>query len=62
MTSTSGNHVRATIVDNLPKPSWLCGPGEMFASWRLGARRWEKARRTRCVSGSVRRKRPGWMS
>src|ERR1700722_2882641 len=27
--------VRATIVGSLPKPSWLCGPGEMFAKWRL---------------------------
>jgi 5-methyltetrahydropteroyltriglutamate--homocysteine methyltransferase len=30
-----GNLVRATIVGSLPKPSWLCGPGEMFANWRL---------------------------
>jgi 5-methyltetrahydropteroyltriglutamate--homocysteine methyltransferase len=35
MTNPSGNHVRATIVGSLPKPSWLCGPGEMFAKWRL---------------------------
>ncbi|WP_158932084.1 methionine synthase [Acidisphaera sp. S103] len=35
MTNPSGNHVRATIVGSLPKPSWLCGPGEMFANWRL---------------------------
>jgi 5-methyltetrahydropteroyltriglutamate--homocysteine methyltransferase len=35
MTTTMGNHVRATIVGSLPKPSWLCGPGEMFANWRL---------------------------
>jgi 5-methyltetrahydropteroyltriglutamate--homocysteine methyltransferase len=27
--------VRATIVGSLPKPSWLCRPGEMFAKWRL---------------------------
>ena len=33
MTGTQG--VRATIVGSLPKPSWLCGPGEMFANWRL---------------------------
>ena len=26
------NHVRATIVGSLPKPSWLCGPAEMFAA------------------------------
>jgi 5-methyltetrahydropteroyltriglutamate--homocysteine methyltransferase len=35
MIDMSGNHVRTTIVGSLPKPSWLCGPGEMFASWRL---------------------------
>jgi 5-methyltetrahydropteroyltriglutamate--homocysteine methyltransferase len=29
------NRVRATIVGSLPRPSWLCGPGEMFAKWRL---------------------------
>jgi 5-methyltetrahydropteroyltriglutamate--homocysteine methyltransferase len=34
-TEPAGNQVRATIVGSLPKPSWLCGPGEMFASWRL---------------------------
>jgi len=37
MTNTPGNQVRATIVGSLPKPSWLCGPGEMFANWRLPA-------------------------
>ena len=35
MTEAPRNHVRATIVGSLPKPSWLCGPAEMFASWRL---------------------------
>jgi 5-methyltetrahydropteroyltriglutamate--homocysteine methyltransferase len=35
MTLPPGNQVRATIVGSLPKPSWLCGPGEMFANWRL---------------------------
>jgi len=35
MITPSGNQVRATIVGSLPKPSWLCGPGEMFANWRL---------------------------
>ncbi|MGE0222963.1 MAG: methionine synthase [Acetobacteraceae bacterium] len=27
--------VRATIVGSLPKPSWLAGPGELTATWRL---------------------------
>jgi 5-methyltetrahydropteroyltriglutamate--homocysteine methyltransferase len=35
MADTPDNKVRATIVGSLPKPSWLCGPGEMFANWRL---------------------------
>jgi 5-methyltetrahydropteroyltriglutamate--homocysteine methyltransferase len=33
--SPPDHHVRATIVGSLPKPSWLCGPAEMFAAWRL---------------------------
>jgi 5-methyltetrahydropteroyltriglutamate--homocysteine methyltransferase len=33
--SQPNRHVRATIVGSLPKPSWLCGPAEMFAAWRL---------------------------
>ena len=37
MTTPQSNQVRATIVGSLPKPSWLCGPGEMFANWRLPA-------------------------
>jgi 5-methyltetrahydropteroyltriglutamate--homocysteine methyltransferase len=35
MTEAPRGHVRATIVGSLPKPSWLCGPAEMFATWRL---------------------------
>lgn len=35
MPNPSGHQVRATIVGSLPRPSWLCGPGEMFAHWRL---------------------------
>ena len=35
MTAAATGRVRATIVGSLPKPSWLCGPGEMFANWRL---------------------------
>jgi 5-methyltetrahydropteroyltriglutamate--homocysteine methyltransferase len=35
MTEARSDRVRATIVGSLPKPSWLCGPAEMFASWRL---------------------------
>jgi 5-methyltetrahydropteroyltriglutamate--homocysteine methyltransferase len=35
MTEASRDHVRATIVGSLPKPSWLCAPAEMFATWRL---------------------------
>ena len=35
MTEVQQNSVRATIVGSLPKPSWLCGPAEMFASWQL---------------------------
>ena len=35
MIDASRGSVRATIVGSLPKPSWLCGPGEMFANWRL---------------------------
>ena len=27
--------IRSTIVGSLPKPSWLCGPTEMFAAWQL---------------------------
>jgi 5-methyltetrahydropteroyltriglutamate--homocysteine methyltransferase len=41
-TMPPARRVRATIVGSLPKPSWLCGPGEMFANWRLaGATLWE---------------------
>lgn len=35
MAEPSQGRVRATIVGSLPKPSWLCGPAEMFARWRL---------------------------
>ena len=35
MTEVQRSGVRATIVGSLPKPSWLCGPAEMFASWQL---------------------------
>lgn len=35
MTETPLGHIRTTIVGSLPKPSWLCGPAEMFTSWRL---------------------------
>jgi 5-methyltetrahydropteroyltriglutamate--homocysteine methyltransferase len=35
MTEAPQNQIRSTIVGSLPKPSWLCGPGEMFTSWRL---------------------------
>jgi 5-methyltetrahydropteroyltriglutamate--homocysteine methyltransferase len=35
MTDRTDPHVRATIVGSLPRPSWLGGTGEMFASWRL---------------------------
>jgi 5-methyltetrahydropteroyltriglutamate--homocysteine methyltransferase len=35
MTPTPNTQIRATIVGSLPKPSWLCGPAEMFANWRL---------------------------
>jgi len=27
--------IRSTIVGSLPKPSWLIGPAEMFATWQL---------------------------
>src|SRR3954453_23181876 len=35
MTEAPRDAVRATIVGSLPRPSWLCGPGETFTSWRL---------------------------
>jgi len=39
MTEDSKGRVRATIVGSLPKPSWLAGPGELTASWRLDGTR-----------------------
>jgi 5-methyltetrahydropteroyltriglutamate--homocysteine methyltransferase len=35
VTNPPNDQVRATIVGSLPRPAWLCGPGEMFANWRL---------------------------
>lgn len=35
MSAAPPGHIQATIVGSLPRPSWLCGPAEMFATWRL---------------------------